>query len=101
MGILEIVAVIVFPPSLGSFHLVFEQSRTHISARVGMFRSEGFISFVFFPSFALMVGSGIVILLHSWVLLVSLFFGTAILYPIIGRFLLIRAWYLPFRMLSR
>ena len=101
MGFVDILAIVVFPISLGSFQLAVEQERTPLSGRIGMFRSDVFMSVVFFPSLVLMVASGIVVLLNSWVLLLGLFVGTAIIYPLCGRYLLIRLWYVPSAVLYR
>ena len=100
MSSLEIISIVIFPISLGSFQLAVEQGRTPIFDRIGMFRSEEFISIVFFPSLILMIASGVVLLLYSLVLLLGLFVGTAVTFRLFGRFLLIRAWYLPFRVLD-
>jgi hypothetical protein len=85
MGFLEIISIVIFPISLGSFQLAVEQGRTPLSDRIGMFRSEEFI----------------VVLFYSWILLLGLFVGTAIIFQLFGKFLLIRAWYLPFWVLDK
>lgn len=100
MDLLEIVSIVVFPFSLGSFQLAIEQGRTSLFDRVGMFRSEDFVSIVFFSSLLFMAASGIVLLLYSWVLLLCLFVGTAITFPLFGSTLLIRLWYIPYRILD-
>jgi hypothetical protein len=100
MKALQIISIIVFPISLGSFQLAIEQSRTYIGERIGMFRDETFVSIVFFVSLIFMVPSGIVVFFYSWILLIGLFVGTAITFPIFGRFLLNRLWYLPYSMLD-
>ena len=100
MGVLEIISVLVFPTSLGSFQLAVEQRRTPILDRIGMFRSEEFISIVFFPSLILMIASVVVLLLYSWVLLLGLFVGTAITFSWFGRFLLVRFWAIPYAILD-
>ena len=101
MDFLEIISVVVFPISLGSFQLAVEQGRIPLFDRVGMFRSEDFVSIVFFPSLVLMIASGIVLLLYSWILLLCFFIGTAISFPLFGRSLLIRLWYIPHAILDR
>ena len=100
MGFLDIISIVIFPISLGSFQLAVEQGRTPLSDRIGMFRSEEFTSIVFFPSLILMVASGIVVLFYSWILLLGLLVGTAITFPLFGRSLLIRLWYLPYAILD-
>ena len=95
MDFLEIISVVVFPLSLGSFQLAVEQGRIPLFDRVGMFRSDDFVSIVFFPSLVLMIASGIVLLVYSWILLPCFFIGTAISFPLFGRSLLIRLWYIP------
>ena len=100
MSFLDIISIVIFPISLGSFQLALEQGRTPLFDRIGIFRSEEFISIIFFPSLIFMIASGIVLLLYSWVLLLVLFVGTAITFPLFGRFLLIKVWYLPFSLLN-
>lgn len=101
MGFLEIISIVLFPISLSSFQLAVEQGRTPLSDRIGMFRNEEFTSIVFFPSLILMAASGIVVLFYSWILLLGLFVGTAIIFQLFGKFLLIRAWYLLFWVLDK
>jgi hypothetical protein len=100
MNPLEIISSIVFPLSLGSLQLAIGQERTQLSGRVGMFRSKAFLNIVFFLSFFPMVASGIVLFLYSWILLLCLFFGTAIAFPLFGKSLLMMLWSIPFRILD-
>ncbi len=101
MSPLEIIALIVFPVTLSSFQLTVQQERTLRSDRMPMFRSELFTSIVMFPSFVLAVASGIVLLLHSWQILVITFIATALVYPIFGRFLISRLWAVPYYFLDK
>lgn len=101
MGLLEIIATIAFPVSLSSFMLDVEQSRTPLPDRIGAFRSEGFGCLVFFSSLPFMIASGIVLGMYSWVLLVALFVGTALIFPLFGRYLVLRLWSFPYALLDR
>jgi hypothetical protein len=38
--------------------------------------------------------------MHSWILLVCLFVGTAIAFPLFGRTILSRLWFLPYSALE-
>jgi hypothetical protein len=101
MGYLEIIAIIIFPLSYSSFELAVQQSRVPMPYRIGMFRSELFISIVFFPSLAFMIASAVILGLYSWVLLVALFIGTPLVFPLFGRYLLVMLWSFPYELLDR
>ncbi|MBW2558796.1 MAG: hypothetical protein JRD69_08215 [Deltaproteobacteria bacterium] len=101
MYILEIISIIVFPLALGSFQLAIEQGKSPLFDRIGVFRSEEFISIVFFPSLILMIASGIFVFLYSWILLIALFIGTAIFIPLFGRLILLRLWSVPYMLLDK
>jgi len=66
-----------------------------------MFSSEYFGCLFFCVSFPLMVASGVIIVLYSWILLVALFIGTALAYPLFGRYLVLRLWLIPYILLDR
>jgi len=91
MSVLEIIAVIVFPLSLSSFILQANLSRIPLLHRP-LIWSETLGTLVFAVSLPLMIASGVIIGLHSWVLLVVLFAGTALVYPLFGRYLVLRLW---------
>lgn len=99
--ILEVISIIIFPIALGGFQLAIEQGKIPLFDRIGMFRSEDIVSIVFFASLILMIISGIFVFLYSWVLLIALFIGTAITFPLFGRFLLVRLWSVPYLILDR
>ena len=101
MGLLEIIAIIVFPVSLSSFMLQLEQSRIDKMHRIGMFRGEASGCLVFFISLPFAIASGVILGLYSWVLLVALFVGTAFAYPLFGRHLVLRLWVLPYILLDK
>jgi len=101
MYVLEIISIIIFPIALGSFQLAIEQGKIPLFDRIGMFRDEVFISIVFFLSLILMVISAIFVFLYSWIVLIALFIGTAISFPLFGRFLLVRLWALPYNILDK
>jgi len=101
MSILEIIAVIIFPIALSSYGLILEQEKTPLAERMTMFRSELFVSIVFFPSFLLMIASGIVLFFYSWKILIITFIITAILYPLLGRFLISHLWSIPYYFLNK
>ncbi len=101
MNILKIVSMFIFPVALSSYQLTREQRALPLSERVGMFRSEVFIMIVDYPSFIVMIISGILIFLDSWKLLIGLFFGTAIVYPLFGRFIVTRTWLIPYYFLNK
>jgi len=91
MGVLEIIAIIVFPLSLSSFMLQANLSRVPLLHRP-LIWSETLGTLVFAVSLPLMIASGVILGLHSWVLLVALFAGTALVYPLFGRYLVLRLW---------
>lgn len=101
MGFLEIIAIILFPVSLSSFMLQLEQSRIHTLHRIGIFQSEAFGCLVFFISLPFMIASGVILGLYSWVLLGVLFVGTALIYPLFGRYVVVRLWLVPYILLDR
>jgi len=101
MGILEIVSIVVFPISLSSFILQGSQSQTPMLNRAAMFRSEAFGCLIFVLSFPLMIASGVIIGLYSWVLLVALLAGTVIAYPLFGCYLVRFLWLIPFMIIDR
>ncbi len=101
MSILEIIAVIIFPITLSSYGLMLEQKKTSLADRMSMFRSEFFTNIVFFPSFVLMIASGVILFLYSWKILIITFIITAILYPLLGRILISRLWSIPYYFLNK
>lgn len=100
MSIIEIASLFLFPISLASFQLAVEQEKTAIEDRIGMFRSEVFGFIVMLPSFMLMIASTIILLIHSWILYLCLFVGTAIAYTFGGRYILIQMWYIPYKLID-
>lgn len=100
MNIFELVSIFVFPISLGSFQLAIKQGKLSGFDRIGMFRSEDFINVVFFPSLVLMVITGILVFLYSWILLIILFACTAITFPLFGRSILVHLWAVPYRIID-
>lgn len=101
MNIFEIIAVIIFYLSLSSYGLILDREKTPPEERISMFSSEMFTNLVFFPSFILMVASGIVLFLYSWKILIIIFIITALIYPLIGRSLIFRLWSIPYYLLSK
>ncbi len=101
MGILEIIAIIFFLVSLSSFILHLEQSRIHMMHRIEMFRAKTFGCLIFFISLPFMIAAGVILGLYSWVLLVVLFVGTALAYPLFGRYIVLRFWLIPYILLDR
>jgi len=82
---MSLIAVIVFPISLSIWGLAQGQGRTALSDRIGVFMSEEFLSLLFTLSLLFVLGSGIVLGLHSWKILLVVFAATAVVYPLIGR----------------
>jgi len=93
MSVIEIISLFVFPVSLASFQLAVEQEKTILADRIGMFRNEVVTTIIMFSGFIFMTASGIIIFIHSWVLLICIFFGTAVAYVFGGREVLIWLWY--------
>lgn len=91
MGLLEIIAIITFPLSLTSFMLQAGLSRVPKPYRP-LIWSGGLLHLVFFVSLPLMIASGVILGLYSWVLLVVLLVGTALVYPLFGRRLVSTLW---------
>lgn len=101
MSFLEIIALIVFPIALSSYGLILEQKKIPLADKILMFRSEVFSNIIFFPSFLLMIATGIILLLYSWKTLVAVFIATAIFYPIVGRKLISTFWSVPYYFLDK
>lgn len=101
MPILEIIAIIIFPIALSSYGIILEQEKTSLADRITMFRSEFFINIVFFPSFLLMIASGIVLFFYSWKTLIIIFIITAFLYPLIGKSLISHLWSILYYFLNK
>ena len=101
MGLLEIIAIIVFTVSLSSVLLYVQQIQTHAINRVEMFKSEIFGYLIFVSSLPFLIASGVFLGMYSWVLLVALFVGTAVVFPLFGRYVVLRLWLLPCILLDR
>ncbi len=101
MGIVEIVALVVFPIGTTSFYLAVEQEKTPIEEKIGLFRNEIVSTIVMVFGFLIMVASGIVLFLYSWKWSLCAFFGTAFVYPWIGRAVAIWFWARLFRYFER
>lgn len=101
MNIIEILAIVIFYLSLSSYGLILDREKTPPEERIGMFSSEIFTNLVFFPSFVLMIISGIILFLYSWKALIIIFIITALLYPFIGRFLITHFWSIPYYFLNK
>ena len=65
MGLLEIIAIIIFIVSLSSVMLYVRQMQTHPIARVGMFRGETFGCLIFVLSLPFAIASGILLGMYS------------------------------------
>lgn len=100
MGLLEIIAAIVFPLSLTSFMLQANMRRVS-SLNRPLIWSGTLGLLVFLVSLPLMIASGVILGLYSWILLVALFAGTALAYPLFGGYLAIRFWGLIPTLLER
>ncbi len=100
MNLIEIISIIVFPLSFNGFMLSGEQEKAGIFHRIDIFRSPTFRYLIMYLSILFMIASGIVMLLHSWVLLLCLFVGSGVLYPFIGRTLVIMLLYIPWKYLD-
>ena len=101
MGVVEIASLIVFPIGLTSFYLAVEQDRTSIEWRIGLFRNEIVSTVVILFGFLTMAASGVVLFLYSWKWLLCVFFGTALVYPFIGRATAVWFWASLFRNFER
>lgn len=85
MTIYEIMAILIFFSALSSWRLVIKEGRTSPADRMPMFRSEIFCAAVSIFSILFVVGSGIILFLYSWKVVLLIFIASGIVYPALGK----------------
>ncbi len=98
---MELISIAIFYLAISSYGLIMEREKTPVENRAEILRSEVFTNLIFFPSFVLMIASGIILLLYSWKILVVIFVVAALSYSLIGRFLVISIWSVPYYFLNK
>ena len=101
MNVFEIIAAMIFYLALNSWGLFLEQEKTPIEEKIGMFRSSVVTILVSILSFILIIASGIILFLYSWKILIIIFIISGLLYPFIGRWIVLRLWLIPIYFLER